>query len=82
MICFAFFEYIPSKIEVPSYYALSEVITDVLKQSEKKLLDSIEKHTTLEEKNLLDELLKPDKEYLTEEKRIRGSRTSLPASPF
>ena len=57
------------RIEVPSYYALSEAITDVLKRSEKKLLDSIEKYTTLEGKNLLDELLKPDAEYLTEEKR-------------
>ena len=57
------------RIEIPSYYKLSEVITDTLKKSEKKLLASVEKYTTPEEKNLLDELLKPDEEYLTEDKR-------------
>ena len=40
-----------------------------MKKSEKKLLASVEKHTTTEEKNLLDKLLRPDEEYLTEEKR-------------
>ena len=57
------------RIEVPSYYALSEVITDALMRFEKDIMSSIEKHLTLGEKHLLDELLDISEEYLTEEKQ-------------
>lgn len=57
------------RIEVPSYYALSEIITNALKRFEEELLSSIEKHITLQEKHLLDELLEISEEYLTKEKQ-------------
>lgn len=45
------------KVEVPSYYLLAEVITNALNKFEKILLNSLEKHITIQEKQILDELL-------------------------
>lgn len=45
------------KIEVPSYYLLSEIITNALNKFEKILFDSIEEHITTQEKQILNGLL-------------------------
>jgi TnpA family transposase len=57
------------KIEVPSYYTLSEIITDALKVMEKAVLDLVNKHISHTKKKLLDDLLSISEEYLTESKR-------------
>lgn len=57
------------RIEVPGYNTLCEVITNALRQFEKELLSSIEKHISSQEKYFLNELLEVNEEYLTEEKR-------------
>jgi len=56
------------KTEVPSYYALTEIITSAFKVSEKKILNLIDKYVSAEDKQLLDGLLAVDDEYLTEDK--------------
>jgi hypothetical protein len=57
------------KIELPSYYALSEIISDALGHFETGLLATIEQHISPKEKRLLDELLEIDPEYESEEKQ-------------
>ncbi len=57
------------KIEIPGYYTLSEIITDVFKRFEKDLLFLLETHMTTQEKHLLDELLEISEEYLIPEKQ-------------
>jgi TnpA family transposase len=56
------------KIEVPSYYAISQIITDVLKSLEQNILNLIEKHVSEYHKKILDNLLSVSEEYLTEDK--------------
>ena len=56
------------KIEVPGYYALSEIITSAFRILEKKLLDLIEENVSIENKEILDDLLTIDGEYFTNEK--------------
>lgn len=57
------------KIEVPSYYILSNIITNALKSFEKKLMDLIEEHMSQYHQGILDNLLSISEEYLTEDKR-------------
>ncbi len=51
------------KIEIPTYYAISEIITKTLQDFEKKLISSLEKNLSTEDKQVLDELLKENEEY-------------------
>lgn len=48
------------KLEVPSYHALAEIITDTIKTSERELHTQLENHLTVEQKSLLDHLLEQD----------------------
>ena len=57
------------KIEVPGYYALSEIITNALQNVEKKLHDKIECQLTVEQQQFLDKLLEVNEEYLHGEKQ-------------
>jgi hypothetical protein len=57
------------RIEIPNYYAFAEIITEALKEFERKLLSSIEENINQKQKYLLDELLEADEEYLSEEKQ-------------
>src|ERR1035437_4251700 len=62
------------KIEVPSYYQLSEIITNALKKFEEILLDSIKKEISRKEKQFLDELLDvcdPKEEQIGKVKRYK-----------
>lgn len=52
------------KIEVPSYYAISEIITQTLRDFERNLVESLEQHLSLEDRKVLDELLMEDDEYV------------------
>lgn len=58
-----------TKIEIPSYYALSEIISDAYRHFETGLLATIEQHISPKEKRLLDEFLEIDPEYESEEKQ-------------
>ncbi len=68
------------KIEVPSYYSLSEIITDALNVAERKVLDLIEKLISSENKRILDNLLSVSEECSTEGKqdlKIKRYRITL-----
>lgn len=54
---------IAKNIEIPSYNILSEIITESFNNYEKELLKITEKNLTIEDKNLLDNILKIDEEY-------------------
>jgi hypothetical protein len=57
------------KVEIPNYNTFAEIISDALRDFEKSLIATIEKRLSIEEKQLLDELLKFGEEYLEGEKQ-------------
>jgi Domain of unknown function (DUF4158) len=57
------------KIEIPSFYALSVLITDGFRAYEKRLLTTIETHLSAEDKKLLDSLLQVDEAYEAQDKQ-------------
>jgi TnpA family transposase len=48
---------ISKRIEIPTYYSIADVITEALKQFERSLVASIQKHLSADERRLLDDLL-------------------------
>jgi TnpA family transposase len=57
------------KIEIPSFYALSVLITDGFRAYEKKLLTTIETHLSAANRKLLDSLLQVDEAYEAQDKQ-------------
>jgi len=57
------------KVEVPSYHAFEEVITNALRIFETTLIEDIERHLSSEEKRLLDDLLEFGEEYTDGDKQ-------------
>lgn len=57
------------RIEVSTYHALSEIITQSLRNYEKHLIFSLEQNLSMEDQQMLDELLKEDSEYIHGEKK-------------
>ena len=53
-----------NKIEIPSYYVLSEIITDTLKNSEKNLVLEVNKDISPDVKKILDGLLEIQDNYI------------------
>lgn len=69
LILFTLVDFLKNKrIEIPTFYLLSEVITKALKSYEKTLIDSVEKSISNDERELLDNLLEINEEYFAEEK--------------
>ncbi len=60
---------IRKRIEIPTYYAFSEAITNGLNRFEKTLLSVIQKNLNHEERALLDDLLEMNDAGLSEEKK-------------
>jgi len=68
------------KLEVPSYYLLSDIITNAQKALEGSLYAEIDRHVTKTHKQLLDNLLEISDEYLGEDKlelKIRRYKITL-----
>ena len=57
------------KIQIPTYHALSEIITQTLHTFEKTLILSLEQTLSEEDKQLLNELLKAEDESVDEKKQ-------------
>lgn len=63
-------EFIRSKkIEIPRYYAISEIVTQALKDFEKNLISELKINLSAEDQKMLNELLKEDSEYINGKKR-------------
>ncbi len=57
------------KIEVPKYYALSRIVTQALKDFERNLVFLLKHNLSEEDRYMLDELLKADREYIDGDKK-------------
>lgn len=57
------------KMEVPTYHTFAEIITDALRDFEKVLIENIEQYLSVEEKQLLDDLLEFGEEYTDGDKQ-------------
>ncbi len=68
------------KVEIPNYNTFAEIISDALRDFEKFLITTIEKRLSIEDKQLLDELLKFGEEYLEggkQDARIKRYKITL-----
>lgn len=57
------------RIEIPSYHAFEEIITDALRKFEKSLIKTVQKRLSTEDKQLLDQLLEIGDEYTDGDKQ-------------
>lgn len=62
-----FFRY--KKIEVPTYYAISEIITQSIHDFEKNLIVLLEQNLEEEDRQILDDLLIEGDEYVDGDKK-------------
>ncbi|MBF0560324.1 MAG: Tn3 family transposase, partial [Nitrospirae bacterium] len=58
------------KIELPTYYAISEIITQALNNFEETLIVLLDRNLSVEDRRMLDELLREEDEYLDGEKKV------------
>ncbi|KJU83880.1 Transposase, Tn3 [Candidatus Magnetobacterium bavaricum] len=65
------------KIEVPRYYAISEIITQALINFEKNLITLLEQSLSVEDRHMLDELLKAEDECVDEDKKVKIYKLTL-----